>query len=111
LSAETLDLSICLDTGHLLAGYSGPVDFFESVDLCLPRLAEVHLHDSPSYLKTGEIMYGQDHSSLGSGDLKTGEFLDRLNQAEFQGLIIFELQQAEARQSLRLIEDLRPEYI
>ena len=44
--AEELDLSICLDTGHVLAGFPGWFDFFEVVEKLLPRLVEVHLHDS-----------------------------------------------------------------
>ena len=37
--AEKLDLSLCLDVGHVLSGFSGDVDFFDAVELCLPRLA------------------------------------------------------------------------
>ena len=35
--AEELDLSICLDTGHVLAGFSGPIDLFTALERCLPR--------------------------------------------------------------------------
>jgi len=45
--AEELDLSICFDTGHVLVGFSGPVCLFDALERCLPRLAEVHLHDGP----------------------------------------------------------------
>ena len=45
--AETLDLSLCLDTGHVLVGFSGPVGLVEALERCLPRLAEIHLHDGP----------------------------------------------------------------
>jgi len=45
--AERLDLSICLDTGHVLAGFSGPIGLAEALDRCLPRLAEIH-RDPPA---------------------------------------------------------------
>ncbi len=45
--AEELDLSVCFDTGHVLVGFSGPIDLFAALERCLPRLGEVHLHDGP----------------------------------------------------------------
>jgi len=106
--AEDLDLSICFDTGHVLVGFSGPVDFFEALDLSLPRLAEVHLHDGPWQGTKQIIGYGQDHQALGKGDLDVGRFLDRLVEAHFDGPVIFELSIAEAHQSLEVIRQLRP---
>ena len=35
--AEEFDLSVCLDTGHVLAGFPGWFDFFEVVEKLLPR--------------------------------------------------------------------------
>ena len=67
--AEKLDLSLCLDVGHVLSGFSGDVDFFDAVALCLPRLLEVHLHDSPVPVSQEAIVYGKDHAVLGTGDL------------------------------------------
>ncbi len=107
--AQDLDLSICFDTGHVLVGFSGPVDFFEALELSLPRLAEVHLHDGPWQGTQQIIGYGQDHQALGKGDLDVGRFLDRLVEADFDGPVIFELSTAEARQSLEVIHRLRPQ--
>ena len=43
--AEKFDLSICLDVGHVLSGFSGDVEFFDAVELpCC--VCEVHLHDA-----------------------------------------------------------------
>lgn len=105
--AEALDLSICLDTGHVIVGFSGPVTVEEALERSLPRLAEVHLHDGPWQGPEGKIGYGQDHRPLGEGDLDVARLLGRLEQADFQGPIIFELQLEEALRSLELIGTLQ----
>jgi sugar phosphate isomerase/epimerase len=106
--AEELDLSLCLDTGHVLVGFSGPVGLFEALERCLPRLAEIHLHDGPWQGPEREIGYGRDHRPLGTGDLDVGRLLDRLAEAGFGGPLIFELTVEEALASLEVIRDLRP---
>ena len=105
--AEELDLSLCLDTGHVLAGFSGPVDFMTAVDYCLPRLAEVHLHDSPR-CSPQDPGYGLDHRPLGTGDLDVEGLLDRLVEAGYAGPVILELTMAEALASLEVIRERRP---
>jgi len=109
--AEELDLSICLDIGHVLVGFSGPVELFEVLDQCLPRLAEIHLHDGPWQGPERNIGYGRDHQALGRGDLEVGRLLDRLQEAGFDGPIIFELSSDEALESLNVIRSLRPELL
>lgn len=106
--ADKLDLSLCLDVGHVLAGFSGDVDFFDAVELCLPRLAEIHLHDAPVPPSQQAIAYGTDHSTLGTGDLDLARFLDRLDAAGFDGPVIFELEIEEALASLDVIRTVRP---
>ncbi len=108
--AQEFDLSFCLDTGHVLAGFPGWHDFFEVVEKLLPRLAEVHLHDSKK-MPPGVRGYGEDHKPLGQGDLDLGPFLDRLNAANFNGPIIFELSVNEALESLKVIKSIRPQYL
>jgi sugar phosphate isomerase/epimerase len=105
--AEELDLSICLDTGHVLAGFPGWYDFFEVLEKVLPRLAEVHLHDSKK-MPSGQRGYGEDHKPLGHGDLDFGRLLDRLNQAHFTGPLVFELNVNEALESLKVLRTSRP---
>ena len=107
--AEEFDLSFCLDTGHVLAGFPGWFDFFDVVEKLLPRLAEVHLHDSRK-MPPGMRGYGEDHKALGQGNLETARFLDRLNAARFEGPLVFELTVPEALESLRAIESVRPQY-
>ncbi len=106
--ANELDLSLCLDTGHVLAGFPGWFDFFDVLEKCLPRLAEIHLHDS-LLMPDGRRGYGEDHKPLGRGDLELGHLLDRLSSARFNGPIIFELQLEDALESLKVIQQIRPQ--
>ena len=108
--AEEFDLSFCLDTGHVLAGFPGWFDFFEVVDKLLPRLAEVHLHDSKR-MPQGVRGYGEDHKPLGRGALDLGPFLDKLEAAHFNGPLIFELNVDEALASLKVVESIRPQFL
>ena len=103
--AETLDTSICLDTGHVLAGFAGSVGLFDALETMLPRLGEVHLHDSPWQGAEQVKQYGKDHQVLGSGDLELGRLLD------FEGPVIFELTLKEALDSLGVVRSLRPDVI
>ena len=73
----------------------------------LPRLAEVHLHDSKC-MPSGTRGYGEDHKPLGRGDLELGRFLDRLAEADYQGPLVFELTLSEALQSLQVVRSVRP---
>jgi sugar phosphate isomerase/epimerase len=104
--AEELDLSVCLDTGHVLAGFSGPLGFWETLEACLPRLAEVHLHDAPQWQPGQPLGYGTDHKRLGTGDLDVARLLSRLEEAGFAGPIIFELTLEEALASLAIVRAL-----
>lgn len=106
--AEELDLSICLDVGHVLVGFSGPIELFDALEQCLPRLSEIHLHDGPWQGPERQIGYGKDHQPLGAGDLDVRRLLDRLEEADFAGPIIFELTIRETLASLDLIRSLRP---
>ncbi len=106
--AQELDVSMCLDTGHVLAGFSGPIELWDALERCLPRLAEIHLHDAPWQGAEQRIGYGQDHQPLGAGDLNVARLLDRLAAAGFDGPIIFELRVEQALASLQVIRSTRP---
>jgi len=106
--AEEMDTSMCLDTGHVLVGFSGPVELFDVLEKVLPRLGEIHLHDGPWQGPERKIGYGKDHSPLGTGDLDVARLLDRLEAAHWNGPIIFELKVEEALASLDYIRKLRP---
>jgi len=105
--AEQLDLSICLDTGHIMAGFSSRADLFEVLELVLPRLAEVHLHDAVQWRPGQAPGYGTDHQPLGHGELDYVRLLDRLSEAGFRGPIILELAVEEALASLEAIRMAR----
>ncbi len=107
--AEKLDLSVCLDTGHILVGFSGNVTVEEALEASLSRLAEIHLHDGPQHNPEHEMYYGQDHRPLGTGDLNLKAVLDRIVSSGFQGPVVFELQVHEALESLEVIKALRPD--
>jgi sugar phosphate isomerase/epimerase len=107
--AENLDLSICLDTGHVLVGFSGPVTVEHVVERSKDRLGEVHRHDGPWQGAAQKIGFGQDHRPLGEGDLDSGALLDQLEDIGFDGPIIFELQLHEALASLATLRKIRPE--
>ena len=109
--AEQLDLSMCLDTGHVLVGFSGPIDIFEALERCLPRLAEIHLHDGPWQGPEQNIGYNQDHQPLGKGDLDVARLLDRLASAGYQGPLVFELRVEEALASLERIRAIRSQAV
>ncbi len=106
--AQDLDLSMCLDTGHVLVGFSGPIEIFDALEQCLPRLAEIHLHDGPWQGPENKIGYGKDHQALSMGDLDVGRFLDRLVEVNFTGPVIFELSLQQALESLDVIRTLSP---
>lgn len=96
---EELDLSICFDTGHLLAGYSGNLSVLEFVEKYYNRLIEFHLHD-------GEAP-AIDHKPLGTHKLPTKELLKKLTAKKFQGPLVFELTLQEAIDSMAYIEKMK----
>ncbi len=109
--ADKLDTSICLDVGHILAGFSGPISLQEALPLVLPRLGEVHLHDSTWQGPEQIRQYGKDHQALGKGDLDAVWLLDRLTEANFCGPIILELTEQQALESLAYLSEKCPDYL
>jgi sugar phosphate isomerase/epimerase len=100
---EELDLSICLDTGHILAGYSGDISVLDFVNRYHKRICELHLHDG----KYPRI----DHKPLGTHDLPTRELLLRLKELEFAGPIVYELNLQGAKDSMEYIKKNVPEVL
>jgi len=109
--AEAFDLSMCLDTGHVLAGYTTGISLLAALERTLPRLAEVHLHDGYRRELPDGTVHVADHLLLGAGDLPLEPFLHQLSMAGFSGPIIFELTIEEARASLEVIHKLRPDLV
>ena len=109
--AEEFDLSVCLDAGHVVAGYTTGVTLEEAMQRVLPRLGEVHLHDAYRRVGPDGSVRVADHLPLGSGDLPLGPFLDGLANAGFSGPIILELTVEEAQTSLEAIRSVKPELL
>ncbi|HZW02325.1 MAG TPA: cobamide remodeling phosphodiesterase CbiR [Anaerolineaceae bacterium] len=108
--AERYDTSICLDTGHILSGFSGNVELHEALERVQPRLGEVHLHDSPRQ-RYPLIEYGKDHQPLGAGDLDTEALLNWLLEHGIENRIVFELTLEQATASVNHIRALRPNWV
>ena len=106
-TVDQFDLSICFDTGHLLAGYSGGYSVMEFLNEHWDRIVEIHLHDGFHRKKNG-IVVRRDHLPLGSGDLPVSEFMEHLDKGEFKGPIVFELPFNEAKRSLKTIRRKYP---
>jgi len=108
--AEALDTGVCLDTGHVLAGYSGDLTVQEFVNRYFSRIREVHLHDGGQELSGGGMIRRYDHQALGTGNLPIQEFLSELLKRNYEGVIIFELTLQEAQESLKVIRERLPDF-
>lgn len=108
--AKKLDTSVCLDTGHVLSGQSGSTDVLEFVKQYYNRLLEIHLHDGSLKRVEGKRFPYYDHKVLGQGALPIVEFLTALDERRFDGPIIFELNRADALESLKVIRKLLPDF-
>jgi len=100
---EELGLSICFDTGHLLAGFSGDISVLDFVERYFDRIAELHLHDGAS----PRI----DHKPLGTHDLPVRELLLELHKRNFKGPLVYELTLQEALESMEYIKEQVPEVL
>ncbi len=108
--AERLDTTICLDTGHVLSGQSGPTNLLDFVDRYHSRLSEIHLHDGAVRHVEGKRSPYFDHQVLGRGDMPVAELLTALENYGFDGPIIFELNREDALESLKVIRKLLPDF-
>ena len=99
---EELDVNLCIDTAHLLAGFSGSFDLLEITEEYLRITREIHLQD----YKEGYI---REHSPLGTGDAFPPKFLKFINENHFDGPVVFELLHEEVLQSLEYIKNNVPE--
>lgn len=102
--AEEIGASICFDTGHVLAGYSGNYDVMELLESTFDRVIEIHLHDGYRENKNGHIEI-KDHLPLGEGKLPTCKFLSYLIDQNFKGPIVIELPMSLALKSISYIKE------
>ncbi|NHK32616.1 MAG: sugar phosphate isomerase/epimerase [Asgard group archaeon] len=100
---EEYGLSICFDTGHLLAGFSGDIGVLDFVDRYYNRIIELHLHDG--------ALPRIDHKPLGKYDLPVRDLLLKLYEKKFKGPLVYELSLEEAQDSMEYIKKHVPEVL
>lgn len=106
-TVDQFDLSICFDTGHLLAGYCGEQTVMEFAERHRDRIVELHLHDGFHRRENGKTVRG-DHLPFGEGDLPVSELMDFLDRSEFKGPLVFELAFDEAKASIETVRKKCP---
>ncbi|MHA1805810.1 MAG: hypothetical protein ACTSU4_14935 [Promethearchaeota archaeon] len=98
---QELQMSLCIDTAHFLARFSGNHDLVEIAKKYLPLAKEIHLQDH-------EANYIREHAPLSIIRVFPLQFLEILKKHEFQGSIVFELTSEEAITSLKYIKENIP---
>jgi len=101
---KAINAKLCLDTAHLLGGFSGDVDLIEITENNFDLIGEIHLQDYSDSMAS-------DHGALGTGSNFPPEFLKLINKYNFKGPIVFELLEEEATISLDYIRNNAPEII
>ncbi|MHA1381244.1 MAG: cobamide remodeling phosphodiesterase CbiR [Candidatus Helarchaeota archaeon] len=99
---DKYNLSICFDSGHLLAGYSGNSTVKEFLDKNIDKIIEFHLNDA-------KILDGRpnDHIAIGDGNFPIDE-IQTIIDSEFNGPLVFELTFRDAEKSLNIIKKNYP---
>ena len=100
---KKLGTMLCIDTAHLLGGFSGNHDLLEITAKYLDITAEIHLQDY-----NDESLFS-DHSALGTGKNFPSEFLNIVHQKNFDGPIVFELTKDETIESIKYIRKNSPQ--
>ena len=99
---KKMDLSVCLDVGHILAGFSGKISIERFIDKYFDRISEIHLHDA--YKKqNGEKYDIADHLPLGHGSLNYVRLINELYTRGYDKRIIFELGLKESLESMKVL--------
>jgi sugar phosphate isomerase/epimerase len=98
--------SICLDVGHLAYEYGSEDGSGDALDFLArhgDRVREVHLHDFVS-VSVGGRTQTRDHLPLGRGQMDTVPFLRRLEEMDFEGAVILEVNsQPDLEESLEQV--------
>lgn len=100
---KKLKTKLCIDTAHLLGGFSGNHDLLEITEKYLDITAEIHLQDY-----NDENLFS-DHSALGTGKNFPPEFLNLIFQKNFDGPVVFELTKDETIKSIKYIREKAPQ--
>ena len=99
---KKLNTKLCIDTAHVLAGFSGKCDLLEIAEKYFDITGEIHLqdYDDESLLS--------DHCALGTGKNFPPEFLNLIHQKDFKGPIVFELSREDIMTSIEYIKKKAP---
>lgn len=93
-----LNTKFCLDTAHLLGGFSGNHDLLEVAKNYFNLISEIHLQD---YIDNPLA----DHGILGTGEHFPSDFINFIQDKNFQGPCVFELNHEEAYESVRYLKN------
>jgi sugar phosphate isomerase/epimerase len=105
---EKYDVSVCCDTGHILAGYPGNYTVLGFLEEFFDKIIDIHLHDAYRIEKEKGVKIQKDHLQLGEGNLPIRDLFDFLHRHEYSHPIVFELTLFQALQSLRVIREKYP---
>ena len=109
--AEETGCSLVLDTGHVLAGFSGRIQLLDAVKVFAPRLIGMHLHDGSRRNGPDGSSIVRDHMALGKGDMDVRGLLEALGQGGFEGPAVFELSRKDALSSLEVVRHIAPDIV
>ncbi len=105
---EKYDVSVCCDTGHILAGYPGNYTVLGFLEEFFDKIIDIHLHDAYRIEKEKGVKIQKDHLPLGEGKLPISELFDFLYRRDYSHPIVFELTLSQALHSLRVIREKYP---
>ncbi|MCX8189130.1 MAG: sugar phosphate isomerase/epimerase [Nitrososphaeria archaeon] len=100
--AKEFGTTLCVDVGHIVAGFPGDVNLKEAFELSKDRISEIHIHDVVKRVDEGKPFI-KDHLPLGSGILDISEVLDLVKEVNFCGPLVLELKFEDAVNSKNLI--------
>jgi len=99
---KQIKTKLCIDTAHILAGFSGDCDLMEITEKYLDITSEIHLQDYDAKNKFS------DHSALGTGRDFPPDFLKLIHSKNFEGPVVFELPREDIITSLNYIKKQTP---
>lgn len=100
---EELDLSICLDIGHLTLRGDSLEGFLQTYG---PRIRLVHFHDVKQVQYGPNVHIQLDHQGLGHGSLPLPHILSLLGDSGFDGPLVLETLHHQETTSISDLRDL-----
>lgn len=100
--AQEFDTTLCVDVGHILAGYTDDVGLKEAFELSKDRISEIHVHDVIKGMDDGKL-YVKDHLPIGYGILDIKEVFAFVKEVNFCGPLVLEMKFEDALNSRKFI--------